>query len=95
MGEAKVGALLQFPRMRLRASELAALEKGTILRLPLPKHSTAELRVGGMLLATAHPVRTGEHRGAQLEGAMANVAGDLNLNQQLDEHAMSGTMSVN
>ena len=34
MGEAKVGAVLQFPVMRLRASELAALEPGTVLRLP-------------------------------------------------------------
>ncbi len=68
MAEAKVGALLQFPTMRLRASELAALEAGTILRLPLPKHSIAELRVGGLQFGRAHPVRTGEHRGAQLEG---------------------------
>ncbi len=39
LGEAKVGALLQFPPMRLRASEVAALESGTILRLPLPRNS--------------------------------------------------------
>jgi flagellar motor switch protein FliM len=67
MGEAKVSTVLQFPVMRLRGSELAALEQGTVLRLPLAKHSISELRVGGLQFGRAHPVRTGEHRGAQLE----------------------------
>ena len=35
LGQVKVGTLLQFPQMRLRASEVASLEPGTILRLPL------------------------------------------------------------
>src|SRR5271170_8162418 len=39
IGEAKLGAVLQFPTLRLRASELAALIPGTVLRLPLAKHS--------------------------------------------------------
>ena len=85
MGEAKIGALLQFPTMRLRASELATLAPGMILRLPLAKHSASELRVGGLLFGRAHPVRTGEHRGAQLEGG-----------ECLDESgAANETMSVN
>jgi flagellar motor switch protein FliM len=67
MGEVKMGAVLQFPSVRLRAEELAGLAVGSMLRLPLPKHSEAELRVGGLMLARAHPVRTGEHRGAQVE----------------------------
>ena len=65
MGEATVGAVLQFPPMRLRAKELAALMPGSILRLPLPRHADAELRIGGLTFGRAHPVRTGEHRGAQ------------------------------
>ena len=68
MGEVSIGASLQFPAMRLRASELAALAPGTILRLPLPKHSPSELRIGGLQFWRAYPVRSGEHRGAQLEG---------------------------
>jgi len=68
MGEVGIGASLQFPAMRLRASELAALAPGTILRLPLPKHSASELRIGGLQFWRAYPVRSGEHRGAQLEG---------------------------
>ncbi len=76
MGEAKIGAVLQFPMMRLRGSDLAALTPGTVLRLPLPKHSASELRVGGLQFGRAHPVRTGEHRGAQLENS--DVADDRN-----------------
>jgi flagellar motor switch protein FliM len=76
MGETKVSAALHFPVMRLRGSELAALEPGTVLRLPLPKHSASELRVSGLLLGQAHPVQTGEHRGAQLE--VCHDEADLN-----------------
>src|SRR6202040_4058619 len=71
-GEVKFGAALQFPSMGLRASELAALEPGMVLRLPLAKHAISELRVGGLQLGRAHPVRTGEHPGAQLEGEVGS-----------------------
>jgi flagellar motor switch protein FliM len=73
LGETKVGAVLQFPPVRLRAVELTALEPGMVLRLPLPKHETAELRVGGLQFGRAHPVRSGEHRGGQLEGKYCDV----------------------
>jgi flagellar motor switch protein FliM len=85
MGEAKIGTLLQFPTMRLRVSELAALAPGMILRLPLAKHAASELRVGGLLFGRAHPVRTGEHRGAQLEGGESSD----------ESGAANETMSVN
>ena len=91
MGEAKVGAALQFPVMRLRGSELAALEPGTVLRLPLAKHSASELRVGGLRLGQAHPVRTGEHRGAQLEEACDND----DPNDAMDSERIDQTTSVN
>jgi flagellar motor switch protein FliM len=91
MGEAKIGAVLQLPVMRLRGSELALLEPGTILRLPLAKHSASELRVGGLQFGRAHPVRTGEHRGAQLEDSNDNDGRcDVLHDQTVDE-----TMSVN
>jgi flagellar motor switch protein FliM len=67
LGEASFGAVLQFPPLRLRARELADIAPGTILRLPLPRHSAAELRVGGIALGRARPVRMGEHRGAQMQ----------------------------
>ncbi len=76
MGEAKVGAWLQFPTVRLRASELATLAPGTILRLPLHQHASSELRVGGLVLGQAHPVRTGEHRGARLDAGLDNGRSD-------------------
>lgn len=73
MGEVKLEAALQFPAMRLRAGDLAALSPGTILRLPLTKYSASELRVGGLQVGRAYPVRSGEHRGAQLEVALDGV----------------------
>jgi flagellar motor switch protein FliM len=44
-----------------------------VLRLPLPRHSMAELRVGGLPVFHALPVRTGEHRGAQVKGLTAEA----------------------
>ncbi|MGD0445342.1 MAG: flagellar motor switch protein FliM [Edaphobacter sp.] len=91
IGEARVGAALQFPVLRLQGSELAALEPGTVLRLPLAKHSAAELRVGGLRFGRAFPVRTGEHRGAQLEGSKENNNG----RDVLKDRSIGETMSAN
>ena len=93
MGEAKIGAVLQFPVIRLRAGELTALEPGTVLRLPLPKHATSELRVGGLQFGRAHPVRTGEHRGAQLEYASDDE--DQHDADNSDGQSVDVAMSVN
>lgn len=67
MGEAKITSLLQFPTMRLPASKLAQLAPGTLLRLPLARHSPSEFRIGGLVFGQAYAVSAGEHRGAQLE----------------------------
>lgn len=95
MGETKVGTLLQLPQMRLRASEVADLVPGTVLRLPLSKTAVAELRVGKLHLGRAHPVRTGEHRGAQLEGESDFGVVDRHLGHALGKQADAVTMSVN
>lgn len=73
MAEAQFGAVLQFPSMRLNAQELAELAPGKVLRLPLPRQSSAELRVGGLPIFSALPVRSGEHRGAQVKGQTAEA----------------------
>ena len=91
MGEAKVGVALQLPMMRLRGSELAALVPGTVLRLPLAKHSASELRVGGLRFGRAHPVRTGEHRGGQLE----QISDNNDANGGLDSRNIDQTVTVN
>lgn len=88
MGGVKVGASLQFPAMRLRASELAALVPGTVLRLPLSKNSSSELRLGGLRLGRAYPVRSGDHRGAQLESGLDGEALEPEL--KVDIHADVG-----
>jgi flagellar motor switch protein FliM len=67
LADAKVGSTLQFPPMRLQASRIADLHVGSVLRLPIPKHTSAELKVVGLPLGPAWPVRVGEHRGARLE----------------------------
>lgn len=99
MGSVKIATQLQFPPMRLRASDLVALSAGTILRLPLSRYSASELRVGGLAFGPAYPVRTGEHRGAQLDGWSAAEAAntDLNLAAESDAcgHALSEIGSVN
>ena len=74
IGSASVGAVLRTPPVRLRACEIADLVPGMVLRLTVQKHIPAELRVGGLMLARARPVRVGEHRGARLEPAVP--AGD-------------------
>jgi flagellar motor switch protein FliM len=74
MGQGKVGVALQLPPMRLRASDVASLEPGSVLRLPVARHESSEVRIGGLHLAKARPVRSGDHRGALLENA-ALIAG--------------------
>jgi flagellar motor switch protein FliM len=76
MSEAQFGGVLQFPPMRLNAGELAALAPGKVLRLPLARHAIGELRVGGLPIFQAVPVRSGEHRGAQVRGHTAAAERD-------------------
>lgn len=65
-GRAKVGAALQLPPTRIAAGEIEALQAGSVLRLKLSAHQSAELRVAGVSLFAASPVSCGEHRGAHL-----------------------------
>jgi flagellar motor switch protein FliM len=65
-GATTVGVTLRFTPMRLPVKELTALVAGSILRLPLSRYETAELCIGGLPMARAHPVRSAEHRGAQV-----------------------------
>lgn len=78
MAEAQFGTMLQFPPVRLNARELAELVPGKVLRLPLPCHSMAELRVGGLPILHAQPVRSGEHRAAQVQGYTASATRRVN-----------------
>lgn len=73
MAGAKAGVSLQLPAMRLRASEVAALEPGMVLRLPMQRHEALQVRIGGLELTRARPMRSREHRAARLEGALESV----------------------
>ena len=77
VGESTVGTVLQFPPVRLSAKEVAMLAVGTVVRLPVPRHAAAELRVGGLALGAARPVRMGEHRGARMEPAHEHLGGHI------------------
>ena len=81
MGDTQVGMVLQLAPMKLAARELVTLAPGKILRLPLSRHELPELRVGGLPMARAHPVRTAEHRGAQIATPRAEdrFAGSLTV----------------
>jgi len=76
VGESKVGSVLQFPPMQLQASRIAELQVGSVLRLPMPRHAAAELKVVGLALGPAWPVRMGEHRGARMENAALTAGAD-------------------
>ncbi|MFZ1084285.1 MAG: FliM/FliN family flagellar motor switch protein [Terracidiphilus sp.] len=61
------GASLQLPTVRLAASTLENLEVGTVLRLDLAAGTLAKWKVGGQTLASAQPIRHGQHRAARIE----------------------------
>ena len=88
LSDARMGSTLQFPPMRLQASRIAELQVGSVLRLPIPKHTSAELKVVGLPLSPAWPVRVGEHRGARLE--MAETAQGPHVASQGSPGAMHG-----
>lgn len=72
LGNTTVGMTLRFTPMRLHAKELATLAPGRVLRLPMSRYETAELCVNGVPMARAHPVRSAEHRGAQIISMVAD-----------------------
>lgn len=57
---------LQLPSVRIHASEMEQLQPGSVLRLNLPASTSAELRIAGLPLFRATPVRAEEHRAAQV-----------------------------
>ena len=67
MAGAKTTISLQLPAMHLQASEIAALVPGALLRLPVARHASSELTVDGLSFLPARPVRSHEHRGAQID----------------------------
>ncbi len=67
---AGVHATLQFPSMRVRTADLRSLQPGSLLPLPLARGVPAELRVGGVSVFRAEPVRSGEHRAARVVRAL-------------------------
>jgi flagellar motor switch protein FliM len=63
----RFGASLQLPAVRLAASAIENLERGSILRLDLAANTLSEWKVGGQTLSLAQAIRQGTHRAARLE----------------------------
>ncbi len=61
------GASLQLPSVRIPAVVVERLEPGDILRLDLPASTAPLWCVGGQPLASAQPVRLGDHRAVRIE----------------------------
>jgi len=62
----KFGGALQLPSVRLKASAIENLERGSVVRLDLSANTVAELIVGGQHLVNAHAIRLGTHRAARI-----------------------------
>jgi flagellar motor switch protein FliM len=69
----RFGASLQLPSVRVPARVLEHLTPGEILRLDLPATTAPLWCVGGQPLATAYPLRQGDHRAARLERKLQGV----------------------
>lgn len=68
LGKAITMAHLHLPAMRLFAHQLRSLQPGSVLQLPLQRATTAELRVGGVAVYRAEPVRANDRKAARLLG---------------------------
>lgn len=66
----RFGASLQLPSVRVPARVIERITPGQILRLDLPATTAPLLCVGGQPLATACPLRKGDHRAARLESKL-------------------------
>jgi len=64
---------LVLPEQRVRVSRILSLEPGDILKLHCSLAETANLLISGKLLFTAHPVRTGGRRAAQVDGRVRSM----------------------
>ena len=60
------GGALQLPSVRLKASAIENLERGSVVRLDLSANTDAELIVGGQHLVNAHVIRLGTHLAARI-----------------------------
>ncbi len=64
---------LVLPPQRVQVSQILSLEHGNVLKLNCSLGEPAHLLIGGKELFTAHPVRTGGRRAAQVEGRVRSL----------------------
>jgi len=71
LGQTNTGVALQLPSVTMPAEVIEGLKPGQIVRLPVHRHMPAILRVSGLQLFDAVPVRRAEYRAAKLIEARA------------------------
>lgn len=74
VGDLKFGASLQLPSVKIQGRDLEDLEPGKILRLSLGAQEASELRISGVPVFRALPVRHGEQRAAHLKETVKYMA---------------------
>lgn len=73
VADLRFGASLQLPPVRVQGRDLEGLKPGKILRLKLSAGDESELRVSGVPIFHAMPVKLGEHRAAHLKDTVKYV----------------------
>ena len=85
VSDVRLPAVLRLPAVRVPSHAISALEPGAVLELQLPRHTQAELQVGGIRVASAIPVGRGEHRAVLVQAAQERsqaVAGQPEESEQ-------------
>ena len=67
MSDATFPVTLRLPAVSLPARSIRSLQVGELLEFPLPKHTQAELLIGGVRVGSAVPVGRGDFRAALLQ----------------------------
>ena len=65
-------AQLDLPPSRLSVREVLALKEGQVQVLPIPIQNPIDLRIAGMPMFSAYPVRHGMKKGARIENRIAS-----------------------
>lgn len=64
--DCEMEVLTELPELRVSVKDLVTLAPGSVLKLRSPVQTPAALTIGGRSLFQASPVRSGQHRAAQL-----------------------------
>jgi len=87
MAESRFTAVLRLPPMQVPTREIHALVVGSVLELPMPCSTRAELLLGGVKICSAVPVGRGDHRAALCQVVDERVVAERALTASSEEKA--------